>query len=101
MSRRSAGEHFGELEDRRRHLAIAIEARDVARRVDDVREAPVSWQKCASRARAAACSRGSPWIDRRRRKGGKRYSAATRCRSASAAFAASISAAFFSTSETR
>ena len=37
----AAGEQLGELEDRRRHLAIAIETRHVARRVDDMREAPV------------------------------------------------------------
>ncbi len=37
----AAREQLGELEDRRRHLAIAVEARHVARRVDDVRKAPV------------------------------------------------------------
>ena len=37
----AAGEQLGELEDRRRHLAVAVQARHVARGVDDVREAPV------------------------------------------------------------
>ena len=37
----AAREQLGELEDRRRHLAIAIEARHVARGVDDMRKAPV------------------------------------------------------------
>ena len=46
----AAGEQLGELEDRRRHLAIAVEARHVARRVDDVREAPVLVGKKVVRA---------------------------------------------------
>jgi len=37
----AAREQLGELEDRRGHLAVAIEARHVARGVDDMREAPV------------------------------------------------------------
>ncbi len=37
----AARKKLGELEDRRRHLAIAVEARHVARRVDDMGEAPI------------------------------------------------------------
>ena len=36
----AAGEQFGELEDGRRHLAVAIEACDLARGVHHMREAP-------------------------------------------------------------
>ena len=46
----AAREELGELEDGRRHLAVAIETRHVARRVDDVREAPVLVGKKVVRA---------------------------------------------------
>ena len=80
----AAREQLGELEDRRRHLAIAVEARHVARRVDDVREAPVlvGQEDRACRARAAACSREIALKEIVEEGIGRRYSAAARCRSA-------------------
>ena len=37
----AAGEQFGELEDRRRHFPVAVEARDVAGSAHHMGEAPV------------------------------------------------------------
>jgi hypothetical protein len=98
----AAREQLGELEDGRGHLAIAVEARHVARRFDDMGEAPVLVGKEIVRAThglhlAQRKSLSKISVEREKE---RRYSAATLCRSASA-LAASISAAFFSISPTR